>query len=477
LLDDPNHSALAQQVLDEAVAGIPFSMQGYAPSGMWPEGAIYEDYMTRYVIAAITALDGAGYTSNASALASAPGFSETCEFTILEQGAGTQQFFDWSDSDAGARPHPNIMWLAARFGKPACAAFGRFQSEVTVPTAADTAPVPVGTSINAIARNLLYFDGSGSMDDVAALPLDRVYNSTTTSGIQGGAAFASGTPLVALFHKSLNFSNQAHGESHMLGFKGGINGINHGHLDAGSFVYDYSAVRFAEDLGSGSYALPDYFGKSRWNYYRTNSTGHNIVRIGSKNQDVPAVSPITSSAVNDDHLANDGPWAVADLTAAYQTNGMKLAQRGVALLNGREQALIVDNFAATAGGAAEGQELVWQMHTEVQNITGPFTSKTSGDQYYGLEFTMMPDGRVIQTYLRLLGASTTCPGLTAADAYTPSVAPPQKPLGSTRKLELRAPDASKCTAIAVTLGPAAPTAAFSVNAALDTWKVNGPLQG
>lgn len=429
--------------------------------------------MTRYVIAAITALDGAGYEANASALASAPGFSDTCEFTILEQGAGTQQFFDWSDSDADARPHPNLMWLASRFGKPACAAFGRFQSGVNGTDSSEPKSTRLGTSVNAVARNLLYFDASGSMDDVAALDLDRVYNSTTTSGFATGAA--TGMPLVALFHKSLNFSNLEHGMSHMLAFKGGINGINHGHLDAGSFVYDFSAIRFAEDLGSGSYALPDYFGPKRWDYYRTNSTGHNVLRVGTRNQNVPAASAITSFAINDDALAHAGPWAVADLSAAYESSGMSMAQRGVALLNEREQALVVDNLQAATGTPLD--QLVWQMHTQVENVTGPFVDKASGDSFFSLRYIMASDGRVIQTYLRLLGASTSCPGIQAAPPYTPTVVAPQRPLEGTLKLEFRAPDASKCTAIAVTLGPALPSAAFTVNTALDTWRTNGPLQG
>ena len=82
-----------------------------------------------------------------------------------------------------------------------------------------------------------------------------------------------------------------------LGAKAGYNKVNHGHLDLGNFEFDALGVRWARDLGSDDYNLPDYFSGStqtstRWTYYRLNSFSHNIPVLGNKNQDVNATSSL-----------------------------------------------------------------------------------------------------------------------------------------------------------------------------------------
>ncbi len=61
-------------------------------------------------------------------------------------------------------------------------------------------------------------------------------------------------------------------------------------------------------------------GPQRFNYYRTNSTGHNVLRFDGANQNELAVSPIT--VVN-----TTGGFGVVNLSDAYQ----RTVQRGFAL--------------------------------------------------------------------------------------------------------------------------------------------------
>jgi hypothetical protein len=103
-----------------------------------------------------------------------------------------------------------------------------------------------------------------------------------------------------------------------VGVKAGYNKVNHGHLDLGNFEVDALGVRWARDLGSDDYNLPDYFSGStqnsvRWTYYRLNSFSHNVPVLGNKNQDISAISAFTkhSEGVSE-------PFAILDYTSAYK---------------------------------------------------------------------------------------------------------------------------------------------------------------
>lgn len=76
-----------------------------------------------------------------------------------------------------------------------------------------------------------------------------------------------------------------------LGVKGGMANNKHGHMDAGSFVYDYNGERWASDLGGQDYAIyqashDDLWnyanGSGRWSIFRYGNLAHNTITINSK---------------------------------------------------------------------------------------------------------------------------------------------------------------------------------------------------
>lgn len=97
-----------------------------------------------------------------------------------------------------------------------------------------------------------------------------------------------------------------------LAIKGGDNTTHHAHLDVGSFVFEASGVRWAEDLGDDSYGLPGYFeGRPdgrRWTYFRLGTTSHNTLTIGDQNQPVRGRGVVTKNGAN---------WVEFDLSEAY----------------------------------------------------------------------------------------------------------------------------------------------------------------
>ncbi len=99
-----------------------------------------------------------------------------------------------------------------------------------------------------------------------------------------------------------------------LAIKGGTGAASHGHLDAGSFVYEAGGVRWFVDLGKEDYNLPGYFGKQRWQYFRLNNRSHNTLVIADALQDTPMPGcPVTPWTKDSDQITS----CEIDLTRAY----------------------------------------------------------------------------------------------------------------------------------------------------------------
>src|SRR5690606_33611990 len=127
---------------------------------------------------------------------------------------------------------------------------------------------------------------------------------------------------------------------------------DHSQLEMGTFVFDAIGDRWVEELGSDDYDLPDYFGKKRWDYYRLNSQGQNVMLFDGKNQSTKARGRITSSGSE-----NGSAHAIADLTEGYADQAVSV-RRGVRLTNERRLLLVQDEFELKAPAVYQ-----WQIHT------------------------------------------------------------------------------------------------------------------
>jgi hypothetical protein len=143
-----------------------------------------------------------------------------------------------------------------------------------------------------------------------------------------------------------------------IGAKAGYNKVNHGHLDIGNFEIDALGVRWARDLGSDDYNLPDYFSGStqtstRWTYYRLNSFSHNVPVLGGKNQDISAMSAFTRHSEG-----GSEPFAILDYTSAYKEFATS-AKRGFKVIDSRKSVLIQDEFILS-----KSCDIAWGMTTD-----------------------------------------------------------------------------------------------------------------
>ncbi len=323
---------LARQVVQGVRAYLPVALPGYSPDGAWFEGPVYMSYATGYTVLTLSILESAlgtsfGLTTVEPALAKAALFH-------LEMQNASELLFNYGDAhsqdDINYGVHPAFGWLATRFGPPA----------VIAPIRADLTQEFAITPPNQETDQYFAFNALWLPPDpgpVTAAPLDAHF--------QGGAD-------VAVFRSSLSDPNAI-----FLGFKAGLNGFNHSHLDLGSFIFDSDGQRWSIQLGPDSYGLPNYNtttpGSQRWTYFRANNLSKGTLVPAHQVQSVLAVSPIyffqSTPAVAS---------AAADLTSAYPGVAQRIL-RGASLLN-RTSALVQDDITALAPNTP----LSWQMMTQ-----------------------------------------------------------------------------------------------------------------
>ncbi len=314
---DPQY---ARQIIPAAVASLPRALAMYDPDGAWAEGPSYWGYATRYTVYGLAAMQTA--LGRDFGLSDRKGLSRAGFFPL--QGSGpTGLYFNFADAGLGSRRGnlPSLFWLARRYDQPALARAEREMIRKRPARAADV---------------IWYVPAA---DKPQPLPANQ---------------FFDGPVQTAFFRSKWSDPNALY-----LAIKAGYNQVNHGQLDLGTFVLDALGKRWFTDLGKDNYNLPGYWdgrrpeGK-RWNYYRMRTVSHNVPVLDGQDQDVFAKTKF--QAVDTEA---DQPWAILDLTDAYDPKASKVL-RGVKVLPGR-RVLIQDEFELS--GQAE---LTWGLTTEAK---------------------------------------------------------------------------------------------------------------
>ena len=488
-------SWVGEQLLPLALANLrEWSASSWDPAGAWPEGPNYSGYAARYLAPTAAALLSA--TGSAQGLLT-PGALLSPRYSLAAMSPGLQYYY-YSD----ARPAPETvaayLFFAAQAADGAAAYGVRAVLQQLAPSiAADTED---NAAMNAPVA-LLYFTALGSAAEYAALP--RV-------------AHFPGVALVA--------ARSAWGDpaATYVAFKGRVESWNwaHSHLDGGAFVYQREGAWLAQDLGSDSYALPQYFSHDRYSLYRTGTRGHNTLSFAGANQHCVPLATYASNCSNvtmplfvaaggggdvrgggggggggvggDGGFSGGGgvrgggggpgalgstahappapvdAYAVVDLTQAYsQLPGVSLlrAQRGFVVLGGVRTLVTVDEVdllaaGGSGGGGGDAPPLNWVLHT-VANVT-----------LNGTTATLTAANVSSPTYVSLLADASACPGA-ALSAAPLALQPPQVPTPGVTRLVLAAP-AATCARLVVAVGPDADALRLAVRP-LAAWAASGPL--
>ena len=331
---------LAAKTIARAVNCLPPAMRAsYYPKGAYPEGPVYWSYGSEFNVALLAMLESALGTD--FGLASMPGFSETGDY-VLAVRAPSGRSFSYADSVPFIGVDFAQVWLPKRFNRPDWMSAWA-QQEL----------------LNAGARR----NADVSKGGPRMLPLAMIffsdYRKTDREPPKSYFSGADAAVPVAMFRS--DWSDDAA----YLGVKAGSPSWAHGHMDAGSFVYEVDGVRWAADLGQDNY---DKFlargmtlwnsaqESDRWKIFRFGPLSHNILMIDGQLQQAANKAEITGCTENS---------AVVDLSPVYAGQAKNLT-RSFRLLPDRSVEISDRIEGAKPGAVVRWQMLIQGSDAEIQ---------------------------------------------------------------------------------------------------------------
>jgi len=345
---DEDGGDIPERIVIQAIENIGVAMQEYEPDGGYPEGAGYWDYGTTYNVLFLDVLESA-LGSDFGVTDPFPGFIKTAEFRAqMNTPAGLR--YNFGDSSIRLNPAPTLFW----FDHPRV---NRMEYQYMKEAVPSTVPN---------ARS-----SSGRMTPFQLIWLSRVDLTAAGAPLPLVASWRGRNP-VAVFRTSWTDPDAS-----FLTLKGGKATINHGHMDAGSFVFESDGVRWSLDLPHGSYHALETQGVGLWNRQQDSdrwtlkawsTLGHNLLRFPGYNPDVDGGCKWSEKSLD----APD-PGISVDLTALYP-QFYDTYERQVEL-HGNGSAVITDRVR----GLAAPVNPQWTMLTRADIVTDATGATLSQD--------------------------------------------------------------------------------------------------
>lgn len=298
----------------------------YQPDGMYPEGPAYWHYGTNYHVMMLAACGPLGRKTTEAPILKKAGDA------IMHLTGSTRSTYNFGDGNASlAVPSPAQYWLAGSYK--------------------DAAQI-------CHIRSLF----TRALDESKGRIKNDRYGPLSVLWLPPAPKVKAALPNAAVFHGEqamAMFRNGWSDDDAWFAIKGGTPAASHGHMDAGSFVYDAHGVCWFHDLGSDDYNMPGYFGKERWRYYRMQNRSHNTLEINNKLQNANAKPcPLIASSLTGKSLS-----ATFDLSNAYIGSATKV-QRTSRFDMGTGSVRIEDEITAPDG------EVYWRALTDAEAESG-----------------------------------------------------------------------------------------------------------
>ncbi len=335
--DEPE---LAAQILELAKANNHFGQIPYAPAGVYPEGAMYWGSGTSFETVLLSGLQSAlGTDWN---LSQSAGFLQSADFLFQIKGP-TGAFFNYSDGVERASSEGGVYWFAQQLNRPELLSLEAERLKKSSDPKRDTRPNSADDRLMPLAA-LWWPAAKIDAPQVLAAPLFW---------------YGAGAVPLAAFRTSWDDPNAMY-----LALKGGKATASHGHMDAGSFVFEADGVRWARDLGMQDYLSLEsknidlWNSKQdggRWQVFRLGPFSHNTLTINGQLHHAEGDARIT-------HFSDDpkSAGAIVDLTPVFAGQATRV-QRGFAFRSNR-QVLIRDEIE----GLKAGDKVRWALLTSAQ---------------------------------------------------------------------------------------------------------------
>ena len=323
--DDPE---LAAKVISRALDGMPHALDEYGPDGVYPEGATYWIYGTSFSVMTSSMLSTAFGTD--FGLADYPAFLESATFKVLNT-APSGWYYNFAD--CGDRRSENgdiiLAWFATKTGNALFYEKDRFLR----------APENMGKLSRVAGPGLVWLS---QFEPQGQSPLP-------TSWKGGGA-----NPVV-IFTGGTNDQRQ-----YYFGAKGGRGMVNHGNMDAGSFIFELDGVRWSIDPGNQGYHDLEKTGFNlwgrcqeceRWKLLTKNNFGHSTLTVND------ALHNTTGLATISDFIADPFPTAVVNMDQTF-AGQLKKAKRK--FTKDSPASVLIEDFIVPGDST---EQVIWQMMT------------------------------------------------------------------------------------------------------------------
>lgn len=299
----------AAELIEKAVESNKKPMEVmYSPDGNYLEGYSYWQYGTLYEVYMLKMLEMSFGTDYG--LSEIPGFLDTGDFMLFMQGI--KGSFNHSDNSSTHVPSVGMWYFADKLKRPDLLYNELRHLDSGIYTVYSDARLL--SLVMCFAMNIDFND----------------IDSPDTNVWYG----RGGNPVFIARKDWSESESDAY-----LAVKGGMAFNNHGHMDAGSFVYDAYGERWSYDLGAQTYALLEkaFAGKGslwnkeqsslRWTVARYDNYHHSTITVNDAHHAVRGMSEIKEHF--DDRR---GKGAVLDMTAPLAPH-VESAERTVTLLD------------------------------------------------------------------------------------------------------------------------------------------------
>lgn len=319
----------AKQILEKSIKSIPLATKSYGPDGAYPEGYMYWGYGTGFQVSLLTALETALGTD--FQLSKDKGFLQTPNYMLMMVGPSG---WCYNYGDSGVKPPfmPAMYWFAAKLNNPALL----YQEQQYLATMTKCNTGPNGR----LLPNILIFSKDIELKE-AKTPEIQFYST-------------KGNKPLFIYRSGWNDKNDAY-----LGVVGGRANASHGHMDAGSFVYEKNGVRWSLDLGLQSYSSLESKGVAlwnnkqdgqRWDVFRIGPKGHSTLTINGERHLVATEAKITKT-----FKTKDCKGAELDLSPVFANNVRKVIRK--VSLDAKNDLCIIDKIKTNDKDAT----VAWQM--------------------------------------------------------------------------------------------------------------------
>lgn len=356
-LYEKDHNICASVIEKGVASNKAMAIQIYSPDGNYAEGYTYWDYGNFYQVAILKMLDTA--FGDMAGIQAVDGLLKTARFMQFMNGVTGP--FSYSDGGSDISISSPAMWWYAAYMKDA----------------------------SLLSNELRCLDSGIEPSDTRALPVMMSYAKdiavpgsvpAPSSDIWTGAGVAP----VAIVHTGWKFD----ADDHYLGIKAGRASAGHGHMDAGSFVYDALGCRWSADVADHDYASMEVAvaaaGASIWDVFLKTNLCHSCLSVmdyaGKKGRLHPSDFVLDGFA-NIVSVFDNGSekGAEIDMTPVYEGQ-LAYARRKIVLRDNRDL-IVTDEIEALPSMDAPVQ---WRMLTpaSVSIDSGSISLNQQGQTMY-----------------------------------------------------------------------------------------------